>query len=168
MHPFISFLKTLKRNVFTGMSSLSLVWLWGSITQRGWFTMFNAVCREAVPSLSFEFQTEDSLDQKTDTPGPIKRGWSAQTSLTKPVLPPAACSACCFPKSIAAGRAKNTFRIQSCLQQPYRSAYPIQTVFVLRPSRWSGTCAQPCGPLSRNLWSKLSFSFQASKEDPFV
>ena len=72
-------------------------------------------------------------------------------------LSAAACSACCFDsKSIAARRAKNTSTNQSCLQQPYHCIFSHpKGVFILRPSRWPGTCAQPCGPLYR-LRSMLS------------
>ena len=54
-------------------------------------------------------------------------------------LSAAACSACCYSKSIAARRAKNTSTNQSCLQQPYHCIFtPLRVGWPPTPQVYFG------------------------------
>ena len=59
------------------------------------------------------------------------------------------------PKALPQDVRKTLLQIRAASSNLTTAYLAIQNVFILRPSRWPGTCAQPCGPLYR-LRSMLS------------
>ena len=51
------------------------------------------------------------------------------------------------PKALPQDVRKTLLQIRAASSNLTTAYLAIQNVFILRPSRWPGTCAQPCGPL---------------------
>ena len=69
------------------------------------------------------------------------------------------------PKALPQDVRKTLLQIRAASSNLTTAYLAIQNVFILRPSRWPGTCAQPCGPLYR-LRSMLSMFQRNSMKYP--